>query len=98
MKNQITKEYLQEQIATLRRKLSNIEHKEAAEITRAYLKNCYAVRNCYSCPTKKSDYWTLYKKVTRVSGRWIYYTSFQTDRSGYQSYRPNEMCHYNSME
>lgn len=45
-------------------------------------------RNCYSCPTKKSDYWDTFRKVvaciakTESSGAWLVSEEFHIDSQG----------------
>lgn len=43
----------------------------------------FKYRNCYSCPSKPSDYWWLYGAATSVDGcGWLKGWTFQRDRDG----------------
>lgn len=39
-------------------------------------------RNCYSCPTKPSDYWDCYCRVDRADGRVLHVTEASVDSRG----------------
>ena len=51
---------------------------------------CFKYRNCYSCPEKESDYWWLYRKITRVEDGSLRAFEFQIDSRGEFEVRPDK--------
>lgn len=82
----VGKEQLQATIDEARRKLAKITDAEDAKKNRALVGKCFKYpKNCYSCPTKPSDYWPVYHKVTGLSPRYgggVKAITFQTDSKG----------------
>jgi len=84
----------------LQAELKQIEEKELNELIEKHYPEfkklegkCFKVRNCYSCPKNKSDYWFKYIKILKIEKEDLYQSgenifahfqgwSFQTDKFG----------------
>jgi hypothetical protein len=77
MKN---REQLEAEMAPLQRALNKLRDAETRAQSQALVGKCFKYRNNYSCPSKPSDYWWLYIKVTGLSGTWPKTFEFQVDK------------------
>lgn len=79
-----TKEALEAQLADARRKLGKILDAEQRKKNSALVGKCFKYpKNCYSCPSKPSDYWPVFVKVMRLGQYGTLRTmEFQTDKNG----------------
>jgi hypothetical protein len=84
-----TKEQLQAEVRKLQLQLNKIVEAEDAARDAAYLGRCFKARNNYSCPSKPSDYWWVYIKVTSIKDG-IQGLMFQIDCNGRIDIKPNE--------
>lgn len=89
MKN---KKELEKQISDARNKLYKIEIQERIKENLALVGTFYKVRNNYSCPEKKSDYWWLYIHVIGIDKEtgWLLTRQIQKDKYGEVSFRCSE--------
>jgi hypothetical protein len=77
------KTQLEETIRTARAELDAIRFAERRTAAAALVGKCFAYRNSYSCPQSEADYWTLYLRVTGVTGEGEAETvTFQMDKDG----------------
>lgn len=100
----------------LKAELEAIEQKEYEEfIETNYPKfkelvgRCFKLKNNYSCPEKKSDYWYKYTKITSIEKDDVYRScggealsyyhgiSFQTDKNGRIDINPMEESYVHSL-
>ena len=89
-----SREELQSIINEARRKLGDIEYREAKERVAPLDGKCFRYRNNYSVPQKPSDYWWLYVKIIGTKGASAVTFEFQTDKYGKLSIEPHQQ-HYN---
>jgi hypothetical protein len=86
---QSAKEILEAKIFNLRQELNKITDAEDDAENAALVGRFFKTQNNYSCPKKKSDYWTLYVRVTSSTDGLKGITS-QVDKDGRVSINPDE--------
>ena len=75
--------------------LAKLENKKRYEENAPLLGKTFKYRNCYSCPEKPSDYWSLYAKVTKVDkDGYLKVFTFETDRHGHINIRVDDYRHH----
>lgn len=83
-------EQLREAVRIANRNFHAAERAERAKNNAALVGRCFRFRNNGSCPEKRSDFWWLYAKITKVDkdGRLIAF-EFQINKYGEFDCRPN---------
>lgn len=89
---------LEETIKRARIRLNKIESAESLARNKALVGRCFKYpRNCYSCPSKPSDYWPVYHKIIMGDSSGCRSFTFQTDsksniRIEFKDYWHNSGC------
>lgn len=86
-----TKEQLEAELRPIQNALGKLRDQEAKKEAAAVVGKCFKYRNCYSCPSKASDYWWMYIKVTGAT-HWPQTFEFQTDKYGHLTVKTDKMA------
>lgn len=77
---------MRKQLDSLRRNIQDFDAKERIAANKSLIGRFFKYRNCYSCPTKPSDYWWMYTAVIGVD-RGGYLKTFVFQRDSYGAVR-----------